>query len=235
MKITIMALAPLLCALLAGCGDDAASATSSTTSGSSGAGGGQTATSIADARALADQTSVTVEGYVTVPPGTFASATSEKGFAIQDDSAGIYVSTMDQVDLALGKKVQVTGKLGDMNKLRTLTSDAASIKPLDGTKDIAPEDVKTSAVGEATEGRLVRVTGTIKMPIADDTPYGYKVYIDDGSGLIQIFLHVSAGLDPAKIPALKEGSVIKATGLSAQYEADYEVNPRSAADIVAGP
>lgn len=49
--------------------------------------------SIADARNKPLGTVVTVEGSVTVPSASFTSSTFDQGFAIQDATAGIYVST----------------------------------------------------------------------------------------------------------------------------------------------
>jgi hypothetical protein len=49
--------------------------------------------SIADARSAPPGTVVTVEGSVTVPSASFTSSTFDQGFAIQDDTAGIYIST----------------------------------------------------------------------------------------------------------------------------------------------
>src|SRR5690349_10320763 len=99
------------------CGSDTTTSsstdgTSSTGSSSSSGGGGSSATStIAEARALAAGETATVEGFVTVAPGTFNSATGEQGFAIQDDGAGVYVSLTDLLDLPLDQHVRVTGKL----------------------------------------------------------------------------------------------------------------------------
>jgi hypothetical protein len=49
---------------------------------------------IAEARALSVGTSTTVEGFVTVAPGTFNSATGDQGFALQDKTGGIYVTLL---------------------------------------------------------------------------------------------------------------------------------------------
>jgi len=56
---------------------------------------------IAAARALPLGTVVTVEGSVTVPSGDFSSSTFDEGFAIQDDTAGIFVSIAADLDLAV--------------------------------------------------------------------------------------------------------------------------------------
>src|SRR5919106_6212015 len=48
--------------------------------------------SIAQARSLPLGTVVTIDGLVTVASGTFSSSTFDQGFAIQDNTGGIYVS-----------------------------------------------------------------------------------------------------------------------------------------------
>ena len=47
---------------------------------------------IATARTLPLGTVVTVDGSATTPSGAFESSTFDKGFGLQDRSAGIYVS-----------------------------------------------------------------------------------------------------------------------------------------------
>jgi DNA/RNA endonuclease YhcR with UshA esterase domain len=187
---------------------------------------------IAEARALAPNTEATVEGFVTVAPGTFSSATSEQGFAIQDDTAGVYVSLPTKLDFSLDAKVRVVGRTGEMAKLLTLTSTAAEVSVQSGTKAITAQDVKTGDVNESIEGRLIRVAGKVTQTFIDDSPYGYKLYVDDGSGEVQVFVHVSAGVDAASLMTLMMGDSITVTGLTAQYETTYEVAPRGPADLI---
>ena len=87
-------------------------------------------------------------------------------------------------------------------------------------------------MGEATEGTLVRVTGRVTKTFQDDAPYGYKLYVNDGSGEVQIFVHLFPGVPTSTLRALTTAQTIQVTGLSAQYESTYEVAPRQAADIV---
>lgn len=56
--------------------------------------------SIAEARSLPLGTVVTVDGSITVPSGAFNSSTFDQGFAIQDHTGGIYVSTPDNLGFA---------------------------------------------------------------------------------------------------------------------------------------
>ena len=187
------------------------------------------------ARAEPIGTTVTVEGYVTVPSGTFNSATGEQGFAIQDDSAGIYVKMVDELDLALDTRVRVTGTIGELAQLRTIDAATTGVTMLSGTQAITPLVVATGDVDEDVEGRLVEVTGTLTRAVEEDPPYGLKVFIDDGSGEIQVFVHLVDGLGVIDTSDLEAGTAIEVVGLAAQYETTYEVAPRQASDLVVVP
>ena len=187
---------------------------------------------IAEARSLPLGTVVTVEGSVTVPSGDFAASTFDQGFAIQDDTAGIYVSTSDNPNLNFHRRVRVTGTLDDdgFGLLVLRPASLADVQTLPGASAVKPEPVATGDVSEATEGSLLEVTGTVTR-IVDDLPYGYQVFVDDGSGETQIFISASTGINPFTIPFLEVGARITATGFSAQFLAQYEILPRHRGDI----
>ncbi len=189
--------------------------------------------SIAEARSQPAGTVVTVEGSVTVPSGDFASSTFDQGFVIEDETGGIYVSTMDNLNLNFHRQVRVTGVVGDngVGLLILLPASAADVETLPGASAVEPVPVATGDIGEATEGLLVEVTGTITQPIIDDLPFGYQVFIDDGSGEVQIFICASTGINPFKIPFMEEGARITVVGSSGQFLAQYEALPRHRGDI----
>jgi DNA/RNA endonuclease YhcR with UshA esterase domain len=128
-----------------------------------------------------------------------------------------------------GRLAQVTGILKDSFGLLVLVPAAGTDVTLGhaGFQPV-PRLVATSAVGEPTEGKLVRVLGRITQAPTSDLPYGYKFWIDDGSGEVQIFVNVETGIDLA---GLRLGQVVLVTGFSGQFDADYEVLPRSPHDI----
>ena len=189
-------------------------------------------TSILQVRARDNGTQVSVDGYVTVAPGTFVSAMDDEGFALQDDTGGIYVKLADKLDFGVGTHVRVTGTLNEESQLRILESDPASVETLSGTRLFTPRDVTTGGVGDSTEGLLVRVSGTVTQTFVDDSPYGYKLYFNDGSGEVQIFVHASAGFDPAALRAITLGQHLQVTGFSSRYETVYELAPRQPDDLV---
>lgn len=192
--------------------------------------------SIAAARSLPAGTVVIVEGSVTVPSGDFATSTFDQGFVIQDDTAGIYVSTTDNLNLSFHRRVRVTGEVADngVGLLILLPASPADVETLPGASAVEPEPVATGDIGEATEGSLVEVTGTITRPIIDDLPFGYQVFIDDGSGEVQIFICASTGINPFTIPFMDVGARITAVGSSGQFLAQYEALPRHRGDIHPG-
>jgi uncharacterized protein YdeI (BOF family) len=192
---------------------------------------GSGAEPIADARGKGIGTEVTIEGFVSVAPGTFKSAMDDEGFALQDSSGGIYVKMTQKESFGLGAKVRVTGTLDEQNKLGILKAEPANVKVLGGTQQVAPKTVSTGSVNESVEGQLVQISGNVSQTFQDDSPYGYKLYINDGSGEIQVFVHVSAGFDKASLQALPQGKRITVVGLAAQYETTYEVAPRQPSDL----
>lgn len=192
---------------------------------------GTSSTAISEARAKATGTEVTVEGTVTVAPGDFASATGEQGFALQDSSGGIYVTMTDKQSFGLGAKVRVTGTLDEMNMLRDLKAEPAQVELLSGTGQVTPKSVGTGAVNESVEGQLIKVSGKVSQTFQDDSPYGYKLYINDGSGEIQIFAHISAGFDKAALQALTMNQQITVVGFTSQFNTTYEVAPRQPSDL----
>jgi len=191
---------------------------------------------IATARGLSPGTEVVVRGFVTVPSGLFASFTGEQGFAIEDSTGGIYVSLESAMNLPLGKEVRASGPLADIAKLIVVSSRQPAIEQLSRQVVVQPSDITTGAVSAATEGLLVRIHGTMTRPVGDDRPYGYKIFLDDGSGETQVFVPVSTGIDPLALPGLQTGQHLTVVGFSGRFNDTYEVIPRFSEDlIVASP
>jgi hypothetical protein len=185
--------------------------------------------SIAQARTLPLDTVVTVEGTATTPSGAFESSFFDKGFAIQDRGAGIYVSVAVDLGVAPRDRVRVTGTLRSSAGLRVLVpADPGAVRVRGKGFPVQPRPLATGAVGEATEGLLVRVVATITRAPESDLPYGHKFYVDDGSGELTIFVNTQTGID---LTGLAAGQTVRVTGFSSQYDTHYEIDPRFPADI----
>jgi hypothetical protein len=174
---------------------------------------------IAAARQRVAGETVTVLGVLSVPSGRFRSSADE-GFALQDQTGGIWVSTKKNLEIRRHQLVLVTGRLA-LNA-RKLQLDAAEVTPQSGNR----LRVATGQVGAATLGHIITIEGVIRTITAE--PYGTKVFVDDGSGVAQVFLNASAGLDATR---LRVGHTLRATGSASQYETSYEVEPGSRGDL----
>jgi hypothetical protein len=185
------------------------------------------AISIAEARSLPLGTVVTVDGSVTVPSGAFSSSTFDQGFAIQDHTGGIYVSVPDNLGFEPRRQVRVTGQLADSSGLLILIN-VTDIKPEGRGPKVQPLPVTTGAVGESTEGKLLKVRATITQPIVNDLPFGFIIVINDGSGQVNSFVCASTGID---VSGLHQGQTIEVTGFSGEFDPNFEVDPRFQDDI----
>lgn len=185
--------------------------------------------SIAEARGLPLGTVVTIDGSITVPSGAFSSSTFDQGFAIQDRTGGIYVSSSDNLGFAPRQQVRVTGTLADtvLPGLLVLV-DVTEVKAHGSGPKVQPSPVATGDVNESTEGSLVRITGTITQPIVNDLPFGFIVVVNDGSGEVNVFVCASTGID---VSGLSAGQTIEVTGFSGQFADHFEVDPRFQTDI----
>ena len=186
---------------------------------------------IAAARTQAHGTTLTVLGTVTVPSGDFRSSSDDEGFAVQDQTGGIWVSVKQNPRLKLGQTVIVTGILGtSAGKLQLVPADPSGVTLHRGGLRVA-----TGQVGTATLGDIVTIEGTVTgQGVVNDLPYGWKVYLDDGSGPAQVYLNKSTNID-ANAPHFRPGRRLRVTGFGSQYDTAYEVEPRSRRDIVALP
>ncbi len=188
---------------------------------------------IAEARALPVGSTVTIKGTVTVASGTFASSFFDEGFAVQDKSAGIYVSLPTNVGVEIRDQVEVTGTVQDSFGLLILVpAGPEAIKEKGHGQRVQPAPVRTGAIGETTEGLLVVVEGVITQGPISDLPFGYKLLVDDGSGAVQIFINLGTGID---VNGLAMGQHVRVIGFSSQFDIHYEIDPRQPSDITVLP
>jgi len=187
--------------------------------------------SIAHARTLPLGTVVTVHGTATTPSGAFESSFFDRGFGLQDLTAGIYVSVPTDPDIAPRTRVRVTGTLRESFGLLILVpADPTGVTVYGRGLPVLPTPLRTANVNEASEGRLVVVLGRVTRPPASDLPYGYKFSVDDGSGELTIFVNVQTNID---LTGLTTGRLVIVSGFSSQFDDHYEIDPRFPADILA--
>ena len=186
------------------------------------------AISISDARALPDGTTVTVEGSALT-----ASDFTDGGGYLVDPSGGIAV-LVDVGAFARGDRLTVRGTLDDRFAQRTIRASAADVTVTGpGGVDPTPLTSSTGAVAESSEGRLIRIAGSI-----DGSPTslsgGLAFDVDDGSGAVRVVVGSSTGIDTA---TWANGADVVVAGVVGQRDSTgtgssgYRVQPRDAADV----
>ncbi len=192
---------------------------------------GPSRTTIAQARALPLGTVVTIEGTVTTPSGVFASSYDDEGFAIQDRTAGIFVSFPDtNIGVAPPRHVEVTGTLQNPNGLLLIVpAGVEDVKVKGNDKPVRPKPVRTGSVGEPNQGLLVRVAGRITEGPIDDLPFGHKFFVDDGSGPINVYVNLGTKVD---VSPLAVGQRVVVTGFSSAFDGVPEIDIRGPRDLV---
>jgi hypothetical protein len=185
--------------------------------------------SIAEARALPDGSLLTIEATALT-----GSAFTDGGGYVSDESGGIAVLLADGA-YDRGALLVVTGTVGDRYGQRTVRSDASGVVVVGEGSEPMPVSSSTGTIGEAVEGRLVRIAGSI-VSSATVLSAGIAFDVDDGSGPVRVLLNGTAGIDA---DAWQRGAKVDLVGVVGQRDSGgtgsggYRVQPRDAADIVA--
>ena len=186
-------------------------------------------TTIAVVRTLPLGTSVSVQGTVTVPAAAFKSSFSDDGFALQDTTSGIYVSVHQNLNLSIGQRVRVSGKVAETNaKFKIIEADADGVKILGGGRAVKPQTIPLNKLDERVLGQLVTLTAVISSPTVTIAPFGFRLPISDGTGETVVFVMASTNISQQDLQPRRR---IKVTGLAGQFQGQYQIYPRFPADI----
>ena len=187
------------------------------------------AISIANAKTLSLGTAVTIEGVVTLTSGTFRSSFSDYGFQVQDKSSGTYVSIKTDLHLAIGLKVRLTGRIAKTPLgFQMIETDENSVQVLGGNGHTKPIDIATGKVDDSIRGRLIKISGTVTKPVEPDAPYGFRVAIDDGTGLLIAYVSTSSGVTQDDFVV---GKKVQIVGIAGKFRQQPQIYPRSLGDV----
>lgn len=186
---------------------------------------------IAQARAAADGTAVSVQGTVTV--GTMVFDDTGRNFYIQDATGGvnIFFGKGGLPKFVEGDTLQITGKMGTFANHREIildNVDTAKKSNTDAPKPLTPVTIHTIE-GAAHAGQLARMQGFI---VAGSTDF---FVITDNSDLnqgdVNVYLYDTAGIG---FSAVASKQTVCVTGIVEPYNANLEILPRSPSDVVMG-
>jgi len=184
--------------------------------------------SIAAARVLPNGSVVTVEGLAIT-----GSDFHDGGGYLHDEGSGIAVIVEDGSFVA-GSRLRITGTTDDRFAQRTIRASATDIHVLVDAPPVDPVQVATGVLGEALEGRLVKVSAAVRSgPTA--LAAGLAFDIDDGSGSARVVVGSTTGVDTGSWGV---GAMVDLVGVLGQRDSSgtgtsgYRLQPRSAADVL---
>lgn len=183
--------------------------------------------SIAEAKALADGTSVIVRAVATTQPGIYGGL----GFYIQDASAGIYAYSGSSFGVNAGDTLIVSGTMGVYNGERQLNISAVTV---DAEQLPVPEPaLKTaSEVSLDNEGTLIKLEAVKINSITLINSYGtFEMVVEDATGTVLIRVDNRIGLTYAQFPGAV-GDYYDIVGVIGQYRGILQVKPRDPAELV---
>lgn len=167
-------------------------------------------------RGLEDGSQSTIEGVVTVLPGTFGS----QYFYVQDETAGVQVYSYTKAfpSLHVGDRVRVTGeKSTARGETRIKTTSEEHILVQGQGSTVQP--IETEELSEGLEGMLAQINGEVVERSSAEA------VID---GLLTVVVKASTGID---LTLLDEGKSVGVVGIVTQYDANYRIQPRANEDI----
>lgn len=204
--------------------------------------------SIMDAKmqSMVSNKPVTIVGYVTIPSGQFNSNLfderfdrSDEGFAIQDNTAGIYVKTESNLGLALGEKVKIKGIIKKIFGIKALVPDVnnydKNVKQIANgqNKLFEPQLVELNGVNDLNEGSIISIIGNLKS-IENELPYGFELVFENSRGhTLNAFINDSTDIDVNNQFII--GNCYQITGISSGFifgsANSREIQPRFATDV----
>jgi hypothetical protein len=189
------------------------------------------AITLAEARALANGSTVHVVGVLTTALGSLEAG--RKAF-VQDDTAGIalYLDAAVVDGLPADTLVAVTGTVDDRFAERTIRAAVAEVVALGQQQRPQPSVAQTGGIGEAIEGSRVLVQGTT-VGSPSDLSDGLGLMVDDGTGQVRVIVGPDA-LAGATVPS---GTLVVAVGPVGQRDssgtglAGYRIHVTESADF----
>ena len=193
------------------------------------------AITILEARAASVGAVVAVSGVVTAEAGRLGSPAL---IAVADGTGGIAVRLPDGVaGPARGTTVQVKGAVADPYGQLEIRPPASGFKVTGQGSLPAPAQLKASDLGEATEGRLAELTGTVVSAPKKGTSGDLTIDMTDATGAaFRVICDGSSGIGPGD---LVKGRTYRLTGIVGQRASrkgaldGYRLHPRDRADLVA--
>ncbi|MBU5332877.1 CehA/McbA family metallohydrolase [Anaerocolumna aminovalerica] len=176
----------------------------------------------------------TVEGYVTA--GTKAGNAFADTIYVQDATGGISVNILllDKLEIKLGQKVRITGKLNIHENDLILTASKEEI--IDSGINLKEAELVTTADAanyEKTGGKLIKVQGKVTKVEKVKDVVSYFMVKDDSGVSVRVFIdgYILSSTGKDQTTNLKVGDMVKVVGLASMDREGARIRVRDRAEI----
>ena len=200
-------------------------------------------------------TRYTVEGTVIAHSGSFSKSYGNPGFQLSDATGGVFVLTDRNLGFEEEDRARVTGwpciqfgtrALGQAEVTLLDDDGLGAFSPrqigqfearpaIPGSPDVVNNWCNCDTPVSSTEGLLITVRGTAMADLEQDGAFGYKLYLDDGRGVGQVFIDALSGIPAEELEEdmLRQGNDLCVTGVVARFAGvGFELLPRSEDDFI---
>ena len=146
---------------------------------------------------------------------------------LQDGTAGIAIYGNTLSSLTTGDSVTATGVLFDFSGLLELSPTTSFTDHGPVTPNV-PQVIPITSAGEALEAQLVRIENVTFVQSGNFATGNSTVQITNGANTLDVRINGTTNIDGSAIPA----GPVTITGLMGQFNANYQIVPRSTSDIV---
>lgn len=168
---------------------------------------------------------VKVRGIVTAGIGVFSA--DQQDDYIQDATGGINVFSFNIVkSIAENDSVEIIGEFDSYHNKSEIIPDSIRIIN-SGNQALEPIVIKCEDMSEQYEGMLIKIESGI-ISGWQDTTISFSATINDGTGDLTLRAIENTGVPGNPAPA----GLTTVTGIGSQYDADYQIMPRSWDDML---
>jgi hypothetical protein len=146
---------------------------------------------------------------------------------LQDGTAGIAIYGNTLSSLTTGDSVTATGVLFDFSGLLELSPTNSFTDHGPVTPNV-PQVIPITSAGEALEAQLVRIENVTFVQSGNFATGNSTVQITNGANTLDVRINGTTNIDGSAIPA----GPVTIIGLVGQFNANYQIVPRSTADII---
>lgn len=183
-------------------------------------------TAIEEARQLAENKDVVIEGIVTSGTDVFTNV-----FYVQDETGGIQAYNEEELGtLKVGDKVRIYGQISTVEGQKVLAFDRADVDVIHVSEEtpIVPKELSTAdAAAVGNHGQLVKSKGKVVSIVENQDAF----LIDDGTGPVLVFVDGYIADQTGPLPTIKDGDTLEAVGLAGAYDAGARIRVRDVQEM----